>query len=374
MFLRRHDRSDRQYCSSKCRMRALRQRRGDHAGRRPRGRPARHPIPHALSRAALQRVAARDRLRAEQAERDASDLQRRFDEQSRELEEARARIAELERLLAEAQGEHGDPETDSEQPEDERPPNGNPGGASDGPTSRPRPASPRPGIMEVRRQLSQALAGNAELRALVEELQQRIATLERRCTALERELGRALALAEQREPPAAGQLWDADSAARVQERAALLATELEQARRERSEAAEQRDRLLSRIAGLTLADVGAAVAPSTDYSAARTELFEQVRIELEVRDRFARWESERRQREGDRRLDPTRTHDEQALVATLALRWQLMDHAPQSFRQRRRWAIEGLVLDPASERFLLRQSRERVTYRERMLAGAGSVT
>jgi hypothetical protein len=221
--------------------------------------------------------------------------------------------------------------------------------------------------MEVRRQLSQALASNAELRALVEELQQRIATLERRCAALEQQLGRALALAEQREPPATAQPWDADSAARVQERAALLAAEMEQARRERNEAAEQRDRLLSRIAGLMLADVGAA-SPSTDYSAARTELFEQVRTELEVRDRFATWESERRQREGDRRLDPTRTHDEQALVATLALRWQLMDHAPQSFRQRRRWAIEGLVLDPASERFLLRQSRERVAYRERMMA------
>ena len=349
-------------------MRALRQRRGEHAGRRPRGRPARHPIPLALSRAALRRIAARDRLRAEQAERDASDLQRRFDEQTRELEEARARIAELERLLTEAQGEHSDPETDSEQPEGERPPNENSSGASGGPASRPRPATPRPGIMEVRRQLSQALAGNAELRALVEELQQRIATLERRSAALEQELGRALALAEQREPPATGQPWDADSAARVQERAALLALELEQACRECSEAAEQRDRLLSRIAGLTLADAGAAVAPSTDYSAARTELFEQVRIELEVRDRFATWESERRQREGDRRLDPTRTHDEQALVATLALRWQLMDHAPQSFRQRRRWAIEGLVLDLASERFLLRQSRERVAYRERMMA------
>lgn len=345
-------------------MRALRQRHGEHAGRRPRGRPARHPIPHALSRAALRRVVARDRLRAEKAEREASDWHRRFDEQARELAEARARIAELERLLAEAQGEHGDQETDSERTDNERPASGDPGS----PASRPRPTSPRPGIMEVRRQLSQALAGNAELRALVEELQQRIATLERRCTALEHELGHALALAEQHEPPASGQPWDGDSSARVQERAALLAAEVEQARRERDEAAEQRDRLLSRIAGLTLADTSVATGPSTDYSAARTELFEQVRTELEVRERFARWESERRQREGDRRLDPTRTHDEQALVATLALRWQLMDHAPQSFRQRRRWAIEGLVLDPASERFLLRQSQERVAYRERMMA------
>lgn len=313
-------------------------------------------------------MAARDRLRAEQAEREASDLQKRFDEQARELAEARARIAELERLLAEAQDEHGGQEAEGERPDGAQSPTGDPSGTSGGPASRPRPSSPRPGIMEVRRQLSQALASSAELRTLVEELQFRIATLERRCAELEQELGRALALAEQREPPASGQPWTADSAARVQERAALLATALEQARRERSEADEQRDRLLSRMASLTLADVGAAPGPSTDYSAARTELFQQVRIELEVRDRFAKWESERRQREGDRRLDPTRTHDEQALVATLALRWQLMDYAPQSFRQRRRWATEGLVLDPTSERFLIRQSRERVAYRERLMA------
>ena len=365
MFLRRHDRSDRRYCSSKCRMRALRQRRGEHAGRRPRGRPARHPIPLALSRAALRRIAARDRLRAEQAERDASDLQRRFDEQTRELEEARARIAELERLLTEAQGEHSDPETDSEQPEGERPPNENSSGASGGPASRPRPATPRPGIMEVRRQLSQALAAHAELLALVEELRRQIATLERRCAELEQQLQRALSLAAEAEPRPDGQPWAADDAARVQARASILLTELEQVRRERAEIAEQRDRLSTRLTNLLIPDGGITAAPSADYSAARTELFSQIRCELQVRDRFADWESLHRSRESERRLDPTRTLDEQALAATLAVRWQLMDHAPQSFRLRPRWAVEGLLLDPASEQFLIRQSRERVAYRER---------
>jgi hypothetical protein len=228
--------------------------------------------------------------------------------------------------------------------------------------------------MEVRRQLSQTLTDNAELRALVEELQRRVAMLERRCEELEGQLQRALSLAEEREPPTSGQPWDAAGAARVQERAAILSTELQQVRHERDEAAEQRSQLLARLISLGLSDNANSSGPGADYSIARTELFSQMRVELEVRDRFARWEGERRNQQRDRRLDPTRTLDEQALIATLAMRWQLMDHVPGVYRQRPRWVVEGFLLDPASEQFLIRQSRDRVAYRERfMAAGAAPV-
>ena len=248
-------------------------------------------------------------MRAERAELTAADLQRRFDEQARELAEARARIAELERLLAEARGEVGEQEQDGDPPDSSQPgtaggngqpPGGQAGEPSGEPPLRPRPASPRPGIMEVRRQLSQALAAYAELRALVEELRQQIAMLERRCAELEQQLQRALSLAADAEPRPDGQPWDADDAARVQERASILMTELEQVRRERAEIAEQRDRLLARLTSLLIPDGGTTAAPSADYSAARTELFSQIRHELEVRDRFADWESEHRTRESDR--------------------------------------------------------------------------
>lgn len=300
-------------------------------------------------------------MRAELAEKANSDLQRRFDEQAQELAEARARIAELERLLAEKRG-------GSKKPGPGGPPSVGPGSGGE-PAPPINPPTPQPGIMELRRQLKQALAANSELRALVEELQLRIATLERRCAELEQQLQRALSLAEGREPPKSGQPWDDESATHVQARAAILAAELEQVRRERGEIAEQRDRLTSRLTAALLASNVAESGPSASYSAARTELFSQISIELQTRDRYASWEDERRSRESERRLDPTRTLDEQALVATIAVRWQLMDHAPQSFRQRPRWVVEGLVLDPASERFLIRQSRERVAYRERNMAG-----
>ena len=223
--------------------------------------------------------------------------------------------------------------------------------------------------MELRRQLRQALLVNAELRTLIEELRRRIATLERRCTELELQLQQALSVAERREPPASGQAWDAESAAGAQARATILATELAQVRRERTEISVQWNRLVSMLASPQYAG-GSAAGPAIDYSAGRTELFFQIRTELEVRDRFAQWQAggQRRPRETDRRLDPMRDLDEQALVASITVRWQLMDHAPHSFTHRRRWQIEGVLLDPTSEQFLIRQSRERVAYRQRTMA------
>ena len=201
--------------------------------------------------------------------------------------------------------------------------------------------------MEVRRQLALAVAANAELRRTIEELRQQVAMLERRCTELTQNIDALLP----------GQLLTE-----------ALVTELEQTRRSQRETAEQRDRLMSRLIELGLSGDDTATRPATDYGPARNELFTQMRVELEVRDRFAQWESAHRPRETDRRLDPTRPIEEQALVATLAVRWQHMDHAPQTFRHRPRWFVEGVLLDPQSEQFLIRQSRERVAYRERIMA------
>ena len=54
-----------------------------------------------------------------------------------------------------------------------------------------------------------------------------------------------------------------------------------------------------------------------DYNEARTELFSQISLELQVRHDFAVWESEHRPRETDWRLDPARTLEEQALAIVL---------------------------------------------------------
>ena len=205
--------------------------------------------------------------------------------------------------------------------------------------------------MEVRRRLALAVAANAELRRAIEELRQQVAMLERRCTE---------------------QTQNIDALLQGQPLTETMATELEQTRRSQRETTEQRDRLMNRLIELGLSGDDAATRPATDYGPARNELFTQIRVELEVRDRFAQWEGAHRPRETDRRIDPTRPLDEQALIATLAVRWQHIDHAPQTFRQRPRWIIEGVLLDPQSEQFLIRQSRERAAYRERIMATPSS--
>ncbi len=370
-FIRRNNRSDCRYCSGKCRMRALRQRRGLHPGSRPRGRPTQNPLPRNLSRTELRRLASRHRSRADRAALDNADWKRRYAAQGRKLEAALARIAELERLLAEARGEGAKPDAAPNKPSK---PSGAPASTSDGevggkrpdtsaqpasatgstgePTPRPPAATPRPGIMEVRRQHALAVAANAELRRTVEELRQQVAMLERRCTELTQNI---------------------DALLQGQPLTETLATELEQTRRSQRETAEQRDHLMNRLIELGLSGDDAATRPATDYGPARNELFTQMRVELEVRDRFAQWEGSHRPREIDRRIDPTRPIDEQALIATLAVRWQHIDYAPHTFRHRPRWIVEGVLLDPQSEQFLIRQSRERVSYRERIM-GAVTVT
>ena len=381
MFLRRHDRSDRRYCSGKCRMRALRMRRGKHPGCRPRGRPARHPIPQRLNRSSLRRLASRSQLREEQAKQASADLQQRFEAQTRELALARAKITELERLLAQALGKQGAQKADGQPPKgaaqlknaeeaDAQQPQKQPSRPSDDSAHRPRPTNPRPGIIEVRRQLGQALLAKAALRTLVEELQRRVDAQDRRCMELEVQLERALMLAEYCHPEACGQLGDASSAAQFMERATILKTELEQLSREHAEIAAQRARLLALLTEQPLCAGGQPTCPTGDYRAGLTALFSQVRLELEARDRFAQWEAVHRPRESDRRLDPARTIDDQALVATLSVRWQLMDHAPQSFRHRPRWVVDGVLLDEASEQFLIKQSVDRMAYRQRLMAAS----
>ena len=139
-FIRRNNRSDCRYCSGKCRMRALRQRRGLHPGSRPRGRPTQNPLPRNLSRTELRRLASRHRSRADRAALDNADWKRRYAAQAKKLEAALARIAELERLLAEARGDGAKPGAAPNKPSK---PSGAPastsGGAAGG--TRPEPSA-----------------------------------------------------------------------------------------------------------------------------------------------------------------------------------------------------------------------------------------
>ena len=200
-FLRRNNRSDCRYCSGKCRMRALRQRRGLHPGSRPRGRPTQNPLPRNLSRAVLRRLAYRHRSRADRAALDNADWKRRFAAQARKYgggasphrRAARAPAGRGARRWGKAGRSPNKPNRPGgtsqhawrsgrrHRPEPSAQPGSATGSAGE-PTPRPPPATPRPGIMEVRRRFALAVAANAELRRAIEELRQQVAMLERRCT------------------------------------------------------------------------------------------------------------------------------------------------------------------------------------------------
>ncbi len=218
-------------------------------------------------------------------------------------------------------------------------------------------------------QLSQTLQINAELRGLLEELRLRIATLERRCAELEQQLQRAIISSEPDGSMAGDQTRSEDRLTPDQGRAAILARELEEVRLERNELAAQRERLASRLAalGLSTSADGTITAAAFDGRAVCPELYAQLCVELRVRDEYARFEADHRDRVTDWLLDPNRTLEEQAQALTQAMMWLLMAHTPQSLRHCPRWEIPGQRLDRESERFVIHQSQERVAYRQRWI-------
>ena len=214
------------------------------------------------------------------------------------------------------------------------------------------------GIGSLRRQRDEAVAMVAELRALVEELRLQITVLQGRSEVLQTQLDRLLTLADAASPAGAN-----PEAARVH----VLSAILRRFRRELRETEAQRDRLLNRLLahGLNMED--ATVHGHLDYGRAQTALYSQIERELHIRDRYAEWEETHRNRGAERRIDPLRPLAMQVLQTTIAVRWQFIASPPLGFRQRPRWEVEGVLLDPQSEQFLVEQSQDRIEYRLRTM-------
>ena len=214
------------------------------------------------------------------------------------------------------------------------------------------------GIGSLRRQRDEAVAMVAELRALVEELRLQITVLQGRSEVLQTQLDRLLTLADAASPAGAN-----PEAARAN----LLSAILRRFRRELRETEAQRDRLLNRLLahGLNMED--ATVHGHLDYGRAQTALYSQIERELHIRDRYAEWEETHRDRGAERRIDPVRPLAMQVLQTTIAVRWQFIATPPLGFRQRPRWEVEGVLLDPQSEQFLVEQSQDRIEYRLRTM-------
>ncbi len=214
------------------------------------------------------------------------------------------------------------------------------------------------GIGSLRRQRDEAVAMVAELRALVEELRLQITVLQGRSEVLQTQLDRLLTLADAASPAVANPEAARDN---------VLSAILRRFRRELRETEAQRDRLLNRLLahGLNMEDP--TVHGHLDYGRAQTALYSQIERELHIRDRYAEWEETHRDRGAERRIDPLRPLAMQVLQTTIAVRWQFIASPPLGFRQRPRWEVEGVLLDPQSEQFLVEQSQDRIEYRLRTM-------
>jgi len=165
----------------------------------------------------------------------------------------------------------------------------------------------------------------------------------------------------------AGVTSSGESSSGLQQRLDLLLTEREQLLRHSREDAEQIERLTSRVLSLILPS-GNLTAASAAHDLRQSDLFRQIREEVVMRDRYAAWRQGRHPIVRDRPVTATRTIDEEAAEGVLAVRRMHMFRPPQGFRGTVRWVIEGVLLDPESERFLIEASRQRVAYREDMMA------
>lgn len=353
------------FCDGTCRMRAWRM--GGYITPRQRARQARQPGPRFHRSPALLRVASHMRQRAEQAERSHSDLQQQHSAQTQEVAALRQEVDELRRQLEEARRTQQTTSDGSRVPPDGTGTNGRGGtrGPRTGPrrrrTRQPGDSSTRP-EQDLATRLRHCQQMYRELSTVSEELRRIHEAEMRRGAEQDRLLQEALALALEGEPPLSGE-WTADSAARVQRRATLLNAENEQLRRNCAQVAAERQQLSSRLLAILLPGQAAAHASGVNYEADRDPLISQKRLELTLLDAYAVWQSQHMCDVRARRLDPNKTLDEQALEAALAARWRLVVQPPLPVRNRRqplRWVSIGFCLDPASERFLLRESQRRM--------------
>ena len=351
------------FCDGTCRMRAWRI--GGYVHSRQRARFARQPIPKFHQSPALLRVASHQRRRADASEKSNQDLQQQRSVLAQENDALKLEVAELRRQLDEARR--------AQQATGHAPGNGQ--GPRSGPRGeRQRGASADRPEQDLATRLRHCQQMYRELSAVAEELRHIHEAEQKRSADLDRLLQEALALAIDREPPLSGD-WSAESAANVQRRSAILTTENEQLHRNVAEVAAERQQLSARLLSILLPGQAAAHASGLNYDVSRDPLIPQKRLELTLLDAYAVWQSRNMRHVTARTLDPNKTLDEQALEAALAARWRLITQPPLEVRNRLqppRWTAIGFCLDPASERYLLRQSQRRMDeMRDRMRAGSG---
>jgi hypothetical protein len=101
-------------------------------------------------------------------------------------------------------------------------------------------------------------------------------------------------------------------------------------------------------------------AVAAGYDFLRDPLFELMRRDVLIADRYANWQASHAERIAARRRDPSQTLDDQAYASALAARWRLVDHPHLRLGTPPQWRILGCQLDEKSEKYLLTITQERI--------------
>ncbi len=101
-------------------------------------------------------------------------------------------------------------------------------------------------------------------------------------------------------------------------------------------------------------------AAAAGYDYLQDPLFDLMRRDVLVADRYADWQTRHMGRIGARRRDPNQPLDDQAYAATLSARWRLVDHPHLRLGTPPQWRLLGFLLDERSERYLLMIMQERI--------------
>lgn len=155
-------------------------------------------------------------------------------------------------------------------------------------------------------------------------------------------------------------LTDDGVAALFATRADILASELAAVSAHRDEIDAERELLAARILRLMAPGQYLEHAIAAGYDVTKDPLIRLKREEIRVENRYYAWQEAHKKHRRARRFDPEQTLDEQAYAGASSLRWRLMDRPHRRQKNPPKWIAIGILLDAENEQHGLELTQARI--------------
>lgn len=147
----------------------------------------------------------------------------------------------------------------------------------------------------------------------------------------------------------------------------ILRAENRTVRRQRDEAAAEREHLASRMLQWMAPGQYLEHAASSGYDITQDPLIRTKREEIRVEGDYFRWQEANGMPRKAREFDQSQTDVEQAYAAAFAARWAIVHKKHRRLKHDLKWVVVGFLLDSQSEDYLLRLSTQRIERMERQM-------